>query len=267
MIDGSLLISDRFAELVRTRELLWYFVWRDIKVRYKQTMLGALWAMIQPFFTMIVFTLLFGKLANLPSDGVPHPVFYYAALVPWNFFSVGLTQSGNSLVNNSHLITKVYFPRIYLPASAIASSIFDFAIASTLLLGIMAWYDVAFTWKLLLWPVLILPLSILTLGAGALLASMNVFYRDLKYTIPFLVQMLLFLSPVIYSASMIPERYRALAALNPLGGIITSFRACVVPHMEIPWQDLGISMLVTVVILTVGLVGFAKAERYFADII
>ena len=267
MTAESIPIRDRVAEVLRARELLWFFVWRTIKVRYKQTMLGAAWAMIQPFLTMIVFSVLFGRIAKLPSEGVPHAVFYYAALVPWNFFSTALEQSGNSLVNNAHLVTKVYFPRIYLPASAVGSTAFDFAIASTLLVAIMGWYDIAFTWKLLLWPVLALPMALLVLGLGALLASMNVFYRDLKYTIPFLVQLLLFISPVIYSTSMIPERYRVLAALNPLSGIISSFRACVIPHLEIPWQDLGISILATLVILVAGLIGFARSQRQFADLI
>lgn len=254
-------------ELWHYRELLWFLVGRDIKVRYKQTVLGALWAIIQPFFTMIVFTLFFGKLAKMPSDGVPYPIFSYSALLPWTYFSTALANSGNSLIGSSNLLTKVYFPRITVPASSVLSGLVDFGIASVILLFMMIYYKIQPSFELILWPVLIIPIVLLSLGVGAIFAALNVSYRDIRYAIPFFIQLLLYITPVIYPSSIIPEQFRTLLALNPLVGIIDAFRACLFPSKEIDWQALGISSLVTLFIFVFGLLYFRKFERNFADIV
>lgn len=256
-----------FSEYWHYRELFFFLVWRDIKVRYKQTALGAAWAVIQPFMMMIVFTVLFGKVAKLPSDGIPYPIFYYAALLPWTFFSSSLSNSGNSLVANSNLITKIYFPRFLLPASACLSGLLDFFIATLLLLAMMWYYDMTFSPALLLWPVLIFPLLVLAMGAGLLLSSLNVNYRDIKHTIPYIVQVWMFLSPVVYPTSMIPEKFRFLASLNPVGGVIEAFRSVVVADKAIDWQAFLISTLISFFIFFLGYTFFRKTEREFADVI
>jgi len=256
-----------FNDLWQYRELFLFFVWRDIKIRYKQTFLGAAWAVIQPFFTMIVFTLFFGKMAKMPSDGVPYPIFSYCALLPWTYFAQALALSGNSLVSNANLIRKVYFPRLALPAAATLSGLVDFAIASVVLGGMMWYYDIAPTWSLLLWPLLIIPLVLLACGVGMILSSLNVKYRDIKYTIPFGIQLWLFLTPIIYPTSIIPEQFRPLAALNPLTGIIEAFRATLLPTRELDVQALLISIALTIVIFVLGALYFRKTERAFADII
>jgi len=249
------------------RELFFFLVWRDIKVRYKQTALGASWAMIQPFFTMIVFTLLFGKLAKLPNDGMPYPIFYYSALVPWIYFATALSNSGNSLIANKNLITKIYFPRFLLPAAACLSGLLDFIIATTLLFGMLWYYGMGFSWELFFWPVLVLPLFVLSLGVGLMLSALNVYYRDIKYTIPFVVSLWMFLSPIIYPMSMIPEKYQLLAAINPVGGIIEAFRSAVVIDRQIDWHAFGISSMVALLVFVFGYLYFRRAEREFADVI
>jgi homopolymeric O-antigen transport system permease protein len=259
--------GEAFREFWRYRELFYFLAWRDIKVRYKQTILGIMWAIIQPLLTVIVFTLLFGNLANMPSDGAPYPVFYIGALLPWMYFSTTLTNSGNSLVSNAHLITKVYFPRAILPASAAISGLIDFFIGCALLLGTILYYQILPSWRLLLWPALVIPLVMISLGVSMFLAALNVKYRDVKYTVPFLIQLWLFVTPVIYPTSMIPDRYRVLAALNPLSGIIEAFRASLVPTKQMDWQLLGISCVLTLCILVVGSIYFRRTERTFADIV
>jgi len=254
-------------EVWQYRELFFFMVWRDVKIRYKQTLLGASWAIIQPFFTMIVFTIFFGRLAKMPSDGIPYPIFSYSALLPWTFFAGALNLSGNSLVVNSNLITKVYFPRITIPAAAVFSGLVDFAIAFTVLLGMMVYYQIEFTWGLLMWPLLLIPLVLVALGVGMILSSLNVKYRDIKYTIPFGIQLWLFLTPVIYPTSIIPERFRFLAALNPLTGLIETFRATILPGREVNLHGLLISLAVSVMLFVAGFVYFRKTERNFADII
>ncbi|MDY6838684.1 MAG: ABC transporter permease [Thermodesulfobacteriota bacterium] len=256
-----------FRELWRYRELFYFFVWRDIKVRYKQTVLGASWAVIQPFFTMIVFTLFFGRLARMPSDGIPYPLFSYSALLPWTYFSGALSNAGNSLVGNANLLTKVYFPRMTIPASATISGLLDFGIAFVVLLGMMVYYRIQPTISLLLWPVLILTLLILAMGVGMILAALNVKYRDVKYAIPFVIQLWLFLTPIIYPTSIIPDRFRVLVAINPLSGIIEAFRASLIPTREIDWLMLGVSSLLALSIFSIGMVYFHKTEKRFADII
>lgn len=255
------------SEIWQYRELFYFFIWRDIKIRYKQTLLGAMWAIIQPFFTMVVFTLFFGKLANMPSDGIPYPIFSYSALVPWMYFSGALSLSGNSLTANSNLLTKVYFPRVTIPVSSVLSGLVDFAIASMLLLALMAYYQVQPSWRLLLWPVLTVPLVLLALGVGMILASLNVKYRDIKFAIPFAIQLWLFVTPIIYPSSIIPENYRLLMALNPLSGIIEAFRSSILPARELDLQLLLCSLVMTLIILGLGFIYFRKTERWFADII
>lgn len=258
---------EAIQDLWRYRELFYFLAWRDVKIRYKQTALGIAWAVLQPLMTMVVFTLLFGKLGNLPNDGIPYPVFYFAALLPWTYFSATLVNSGNSLVVNANLLTKVYFPRMILPSSAAVSGLVDFGVGFVLLLGIMAYYGIVPGSGLLLWPLLLMHLFALALGVSMILAALNVKYRDVKYTLPFLVQLWLFATPVIYPTSMIPEQYRPLLALNPLTGIIDAFRSALVPVKSIDWQLLSVSSLITVIVLAVAIVYFKRTERAFADLV
>jgi homopolymeric O-antigen transport system permease protein len=251
----------------RYRELFYFFAWRDLKVRYKQTVLGVLWAIIQPLFTMLVFTLLFGRLAGMPSDGTPHPVFYFGGLLPWIYVSTTLAASGNSLIGNAGLITKVYFPRVILPASAALSTLLDFAIGSVLLLALMVFYGVKLHLTMLLWPFLAIPMVVLTVGLGMILASLNVKYRDVKHAMPFGIQLWLFLTPIIYPTSMVPGRYRALLALNPLSGLIDAFRWTMVPSRPPEIAQLAVSLVMTAVIAIGGWFYFRSTERAFADII
>jgi lipopolysaccharide transport system permease protein len=255
------------AELWRNRELIYFFVWRDIKVRYKQTVLGAAWAIIPPFCTMIVFTVFFGKLAKIPSDGIPYPIFSFSALVPWTYFASALGRSGNSLLDHANLITKVYFPRIVIVVSSTLSGLLDFGIASLILLGMMAYYDVHFGWKMILWPVCTVLMVLLALGLGMFFSSLNVKYRDIKYTIPFGVQLLFYISPVIYSSSIVPEKYRGIAALNPMYGIIEGFRSAILGSRQVDWQALFVSSLITILVFIIGFIYFRKTERVFADIV
>lgn len=254
-------------ELWHYRELFYFMVWRNVKVRYKQSVLGASWAIIQPFFAMVVFSLFFGRLAKMPSDGIPYPIFSYSALLPWTYLAGTLNQAGNSLVGNKNLITKVYFPRVIIPASSALSCLLDFGIASSVLLGLMVYYRIPPTWDLLLLPLLAVPLVLLALGLGMIFSSLNVKYRDIKHILPFVIQIWLFMTPVIYPTSIIPERFRALIGFNPAGGIIEAFRACVIPTRQVDWQLLGISVLMTLFIFAVGMVYFRKTEENFADII
>ncbi len=249
------------------RELFFFMVWRDVKIRYKQTVLGAGWAIIQPFFTMVVFTLFFGRMAKMPSEGIPYPVFSYSALLPWTYFATSLNMSGNSLVTGANLIRRVYFPRIALPAASTFSGIVDFAIASVVLLGMMVYYHIAFSWGLLLLPVLLVPLIMLALGMGMFLSALNVKYRDVKHAIPFFVQTLLFVTPIIYPRTIGSERIQFLLSLNPLTGLIEAFRGATLPTRTIDWGLFGQSVAVTVVIFVLSLVYFHKTEREFADVI
>jgi lipopolysaccharide transport system permease protein len=254
-------------ELVDYRELFFFLVWRDIKIRYKQTVLGASWAIIQPFFTMIVFTLFFGRIAKIPTDGVPYPIFYYSALVPWTFFSNAVSLSGNSLVNNRNLVGKVYFPRLILPTAAVLAGSLDFVIASILVVGMMIYYGYPFVWTILLWMPLALMTIILATGVGMTLSALNVKYRDVKYTIPFIMQLWLFISPIIYPSSAVPEKYRYLLGLNPMSGLIEAFRNSLIGKNPIDWNLLFISLIIILTIMIIGIYYFKKAERFFADVI
>jgi lipopolysaccharide transport system permease protein len=255
------------VEFYRYRELFYFLVWRDVKIRYKQTLLGASWAILQPFFMMVVFSLLFGRVANIDSEGVPYPVFSYAALVPWTYFQHAVPLAGNSLIANSKLISKVYFPRAIIPASSALSGVVDFGFASAVLIVIMLYYHMPLSAGLLLWPVFLVPLVLFSTALGMVFSSLNVKYRDIKYTIPFFVQVMLFVSPVIYPASTLPEKYRAILAFNPLVGIIDAFRAAVLPTRDIDWGLVGLATLVTVVLFALASLYFYKTEREFADII
>ena len=252
-------------ELFRYRELLFFLVWRDLKIRYKQTVLGAAWAVIQPLFTMIVFAIFFGRLAGILTNGVPYPVFSYSALLPWTYFAAALMNAGNSLVGNTDLITKVYFPRMIIPISAVLIGLVDLAIAAGFLLLLLPYYDIRPSWRILAWPLTIALLVILALGAGLFLAAVNVAYRDVKYALPFAIQMLLFLTPVIYPTTMVPEQFRL--ALNPLTGIIETARASLLPTGTIDWGLLRTSALGTLVVFVLGAVHFRRAERTFANVV
>lgn len=255
------------SEFWHYRELFYFLVWRDIKVRYKQSLLGGAWAILQPVITMVVFTIFFGKLAKMPSDGVPYPIFSYSALLPWTYFSTALTLAGNSLVNSKQLLTKVYFPRAVIPASSVLAGVMDFLIASLILVGMMFYYNFQPGWGLLLWPVLLLPLVILALSMGMILASLNVRFRDIKHAIPFVVQIGMFMTPIIYPTSIIPEAFRQYVALNPLVGIIEAFRASIIPTKTIDWNLLGTSGAVIAGIFICAIIFFRRTERSFADII
>jgi lipopolysaccharide transport system permease protein len=256
-----------FRELWDYRELFYFMAWRDIKVRYKQTALGVLWAIIQPLLTMLIFVVVFGTIANVPSEGLPRPVFYFSALLPWIYFSSTLSAAGMSLVSNSGLLTKIYFPRIILPAAAALVPLVDFVIGSVFLMGFMVLYDIPVGWNLLLWLLLVVPLALLALGLGAFLAALNVKYRDVKYAIPFAIQLLLFMTPIIYPSSVFPERFRWLLALNPLSGLVEAFRYAVVPTYPVHWDVLALSLATTLIVLVVGVAYFKRTEKAFADII
>src|SRR5208337_3285293 len=227
-------LSLDWKELWGARELLYFFVWRDIKVRYKQTAIGAAWAIIQPFMTMVVFSLFFGKLAKMPSHGLPYPVFYYSALLPWTYFSGALQQATNVVVDQQHVITKVYFPRLVLPLSAVTSGLLDFSISFMVFVGMMVWYHIKPGPALLLFPFFLLLAVLTALGVGLWLSALNALYRDVRYVVPFLVQFWLFASPVAYPSSLVPERWRWLYGLNPMAGVIEGFRWSLTGHGQPP---------------------------------
>jgi lipopolysaccharide transport system permease protein len=248
------------------RELFFFLTLRDVKVRYKQTLLGVAWAVLQPVFAMIVFTLFFGRFAGIPSDGVPYPLFAFAGLLPWTFFSNAVSSSSNSLVGNANLITKVYFPRIVIPGAATAAGLVDFAVAFAVLIALMFYYGVAITWNIALLPPLIMLTTLLALGIGMWASALNVKYRDIRYALPFMMQLWMFASPVIYPTSIVPENYRWALALNPLSGIITGYRSSLFGR-EFDWAALGVASVVTLAVLLYSAYSFRRMERDFADII
>ena len=256
----------QFRELWHYRELLRFLVVRDIKVRYKQTVLGGLWAILQPFMNMVVFTIFFGHLAKIPSDGLPYPIFVYTALLPWQFFSNGIGSSGNSLVANSNLISKVYFPRMIIPAASLGAGCLDFIIAFVLLLAMMIYYGIFPGGAIFLFPFLMALVALAALGVGMILAALNVAYRDFRYVIPFLVQFWLFATPVIYPASLVPHQWRWLINLNPMAGLITGIRSSLL-NLPVSWSDIWLSGTISVGLFVIGIVYFKKMERRFADII
>jgi lipopolysaccharide transport system permease protein len=260
-------IAFNLSEVWKYRELFYFLTKRDIKVRYKQTVLGGLWAVIQPVFTMLVFTLFFGRLAKVPSDGIPYPIFVYAGLLPWTYFANALTASGNSLVGSANLITKVYFPRLIIPASASLAGLVDFFIAMLVLVFLMAYYQFLPSYGILLFPALVTLTFLCAVGVGLWLSALNVEYRDIRYAIPFLIQIWMFVSPVIYSVSIVGENYRWLLAINPMGGVINAFRASLLGHQPIDWLLLSISAVIILFLLFSGMYYFRRMEKTFADVV
>jgi lipopolysaccharide transport system permease protein len=256
----------KLKELWEYRELLYFLVWRDVKVRYKQTVLGAAWAVIQPFFTMVVFSIFFGRLAGMPSDGLPYPIFAYCALLPWQLFSHAMMESGNSLVANQNLITKVYFPRLVIPLSAVLAGLVDFGIAFLVLLGMMAYYGMAPTTAVATLPLFILLAIATALAVGLWLSALNVQYRDVRYTIPFLTQFWLFATPIAYPSSLVPEGWRTLYGLNPMAGVVEGFRWALL-GTNAPGPMLAVSVAVVLVLLIGGLYYFRRMEKTFADVV
>ncbi len=258
-------IAIDWGELWDFRELLFFLTWRDLKIRYKQTVLGSAWAILQPFMTMIVFSIFFGRLAKIPSDGIPYPVFVYAGLLPWTFFANSVSHAGQSLVNQRNLLTKVYFPRFFVPLAPIGAALVDLVLASTILGAIMAYYQVAPTRMIILAPLLVVMTAATATGIGLLLAALTVTYRDFRHVIPFMIQLWLFCTPVIYPIGIVPERWQWLLALNPMSGIVTASRAALI-GTPMQWSHLGISAVIALIVLWFGAYYFRRVERHFADI-
>jgi lipopolysaccharide transport system permease protein len=255
-----------FKDIWAYRELLFFLTWRDVKVRYKQTALGAAWAILQPLFMMIIFTIFFGRLAGVASAGIPYPLFALAGLVPWTFFANAITASGNSLVGSANLITKVYFPRLIVPAAAMLAGLVDFLLAFMMLVLMMVYYRVTVTVQILFLPVLILLTALFSLGVGTWMSALNVKYRDVRFALPFLIQLWLFVSSVILPSTSIPQKWRWLLMLNPMSGIIEGYRAALF-GLPFDWPALGIESALTIVVLLYAIFAFGRVERSFADII
>ena len=260
---GKSWVPVNLRELWTYRELLFFLIWRDIKVRYKQTLIGAAWALLQPLLLMLIFTFFFSRLAGVKSAGAPYPIFAYAGLLPWTFFANAVTNSGNSLIGNTNLITKVYFPRVLIPVAAVAASLVDFGIASILLVVLMIYYRTGLHAEVVMLPVLVALVTLLASGVGIWLAALNVKYRDVRYALPFLIQIWLFASPVIYA---VPDRWRWLLALNPMAAIIEGFRSALF-GLPFDWLMLGVSASIKLFILAYAAFAFARMERSFADVI
>jgi lipopolysaccharide transport system permease protein len=260
-------VSLRLGELWAYRELLYFMVWRDIKVRYKQTVLGVAWAVIQPFLTMMVFSLFFGRLAKVPSDGVPYPIFSYAALVPWNFFANGLSQSSDSLVGNANLLKKVYFPRLAIPIGAVLSGVIDFTIAFAVLAAMMLYYGIVPTIHSLWLPGFLLLALVTSLGVGLWLSALNVEFRDVRYVVPFIVQFWMFATPIAYPSSLLSEPWRTVYGLNPMAGVVEGFRWALVGTRTSPGPMLAASAAAALVILASGALYFRRMEKTFADVV
>ncbi|QWV95066.1 ABC transporter permease [Geomonas oryzisoli] len=257
-----------WREIWRYRELFLYLAWRDIVVRYKQTAIGVAWCVIRPLLTMLVFTLVFGMLAKLPSNGVPYPLMVFAAMLPWQFFASALSESSNSLIGNANLLTKVYFPRLIVPVGAIMVSLVDFLVSCVILAGLMAWYRCVPDFRILLLPVFLLLLVLSSLGAGLWFCALNVQYRDFRYVVPFLLQLGLYVSPVGFSSSIVPDAWRSLYFLNPMVGVIDGFRwALLGDGFPVNWSGLAFSSLLAVLILASGVWYFRITERSFADVV
>ena len=257
----------KFRELWEYRELLFFFAWRDIKVRYKQTVMGALWAIIQPFFTMVIFSLFFGRLANIPSDGVPYPVFSFAALVPWIFFANGVAQASNSLVFSANMIKKIYFPRLALPIATVLAGVLDFTLAFIVLLGIMLFYGIVPTINIIWLPFFFLLALVTSIGVSLWLSAMNVRFRDVRYTIPFLTQAWLFITPIAYPSSLLPEPWRTIYGLNPMAGVVEGFRWALLGTDTATGKMIIVSALVALTLFISGAFYFRRMEQSFADVL
>jgi lipopolysaccharide transport system permease protein len=260
-------VSLRLNEVWIYRELLAIFVWRDLKVRYRQTIIGALWAIVQPFLTMVIFSVFFGRLAGIPSDGIPYPIFSYAALVPWTFFSNSISQASNSLVNNAEMIKKIYFPRLTMPIASVLGGLVDFVLAFIILLGMMLYYGFVPTINIIWFPLFLLLSMITALGVGLWLAAMNVQFRDVRYVVPFIIQVWLFATPVAYSSSLLTEPWRTLYGLNPMVGVVEGFRWALLGSNNGPGAMIIVSFVVALLTLVSGVYYFRRMERTFADVI
>ncbi|NCO32407.1 MAG: phosphate ABC transporter permease [Armatimonadetes bacterium CG2_30_59_28] len=260
------LSSINLSELWEYRELLYFLTWRDIKVRYKQTLIGGTWAIIQPVATMIVFSLILGRTRGIAPAGVPYPLFNFCAVVPWTFFSNAVTQSGNSLVGSANLITKVYFPRLIVPGSAVLSGLLDLVLAFIVLLGLCFYYHIVPGAGALMVPLLVVLTMVLALGMGLWLSALNVQYRDIRYAIPFLIQLWMFASPVFYQLSFLPAKYRVMAILNPMAGLLEGYRSALL-NRPFQWFPLGLAAFLSLLILISGAVYFRRMERTFADVV
>ena len=269
IIEAGRTEAQYFRDLWRYRELFYFLAWRDILVRYKQTAIGVAWALIRPFLTMVVFTVVFGQLANLPTEGsAPYPILVFSALLPWQFFSNALSECSNSLITNANLISKVYFPRLVVPTSAVIVSFVDFLISGIILLGLMAWYQEVPSWRVVTLPLFVAIAFAAAMGAGLWLAALNVQYRDFRYVVPFLVQFGLYVSPVGFSSAIIPARWRLLYSLNPMVGVIDGFRWAIIGgDVALYWPGFLLSMLLVVVLLVTGILYFRRMESTFADVI
>lgn len=269
IIEAGRTESQYWKDLWLYRELFYFLAWRDILVRYKQTVIGIAWALIRPFLTMVVFTVVFSNLAKLPSEGeAPYSILVFAAMLPWQFFSSALTECSNSLISNANLISKVYFPRLIVPASAVMVSFVDFLISGMIMLGLMAWYNFVPSWRILTLPIFILIAFAASTGVGLWLSALNVKYRDFRYIVPFIVQLGLYISPVGFSSSIVPEKWRLLYSLNPMVGVIDGFRWAILGGKStISWSGFTISMGLVVLLLVSGIWYFRKTERTFADVI
>jgi len=256
-----------WREIIEYWELLYFFVWRDIKVRYKQTVIGAAWAIIQPFMTMVVFSLFFGKMAKISSEGLPYPVFYYSALLPWTYFASSLRKSVEIIVQNQSVIRKVYFPRLILPISSVISPLVDFAIAFPVLIGIMIYYGFGLSIKILMLPLFILLAMLTALSVGIWLCGLNAIYRDVRHAVPFMIQLWMFASPVVYPASIVPEKWRLLFGLNPMVGVIEGFRWMLVGKGTPPNAMLAISALAVLILLITGTMYFRRMESTIVDMV
>jgi lipopolysaccharide transport system permease protein len=260
-------VSLKLRELWEFRELLYFLAWRDIKVRYKQTLLGAAWAILQPLLTMVVFSIFFGRLAKIPSDGVPYPIFSYVALVPWTFFAHGLNEASNSLVGSANLIKKVYFPRLAIPVAAVLSGVIDFLLAFLVLVGMMLYYGLVPTINTLWLPGFLLLTLITSLGVGLWLSALNVKFRDVRYTVPFVVQFWLFATPVAYPSSLLSEPWRTLYGLNPMVGVVEGFRWALLGTVTQPGAIIVVSSFAALAMLVSGAFFFRRMEKTFADIV
>ena len=257
----------KLGELWRYRELLYFFIWRDLKVRYKQTILGAAWAVLQPFLTMVVFSIFFGRLAGLASDDLPYAISAYTALVPWTFFANGLTQASNSIVSNAAMVKKTYFPRLTLPVATVLAGLVDFALAFSILLIMMPFYRILPTVNIVWLPLLLLLALLTALGTSLWFAALNVRFRDVRYVVPFLVQFWLFVTPVAYQSDIVPEQWRLLYSLNPMAGVVEGFRWALLGVGEAPGLMVLVSVFVTLFLLVSGLYYFRRVERTFADMV
>jgi len=249
------------------RELLYFLVWRDVKVRYKQTVIGAGWVILQPLLTMVIFTVVFGHLAKIPSDGLPYAIFAYTALVPWNYFSQAMSRSGTSLVGDANLISKVYFPRLIIPLASVVTPAVDFFLPFLILLGLMVWFGIAPTWGVLALPLFLLLALMTALAVGLWLSPLNVKYRDVGYTIPFFSQFWMYASPVVYPVSLVPEKWRLLYSLNPMAGVIEGFRWALLGKESPDFGVMAVSAAAVLVLLVGGIIYFKRMERTFADVV